>query len=95
MALVVTKPGGIKWGGVEYAFGEVLPPGVASEMVRHPNYPALVGNGYVAATGSHEAVMLGLSEEKDDLSQASAVVPDMELDLSDLEVRRGKGKAGR
>ncbi len=98
MALIVTKPGGLKWEGVLYETGAPLPPDVAREVVQHPNYPALVAAGYVAADGSYEALSRGLSRFKDDIALARAVAEEteIELDLEAEEEDRGpRGKARR
>lgn len=95
MALIVTSPGGLKWNGVLYETGTRLPPDVAQEVVRHPNYPALVAAGFVAADGAYEALSRGLGVLKDDVALARAISEEVDIDLDLEEEGRGRGKTRR
>jgi hypothetical protein len=90
MALIVTKPGGLLWDGVLYETGTALPPDVARAVVQHPNYVALVANGFVAADGSHEALVRGVSSLKEDI-----VLADSEIDPEDLDLDLGSPRRAR
>jgi hypothetical protein len=92
MALIVTKPGGLLWDGVLYETGTALPPDVARAVVQHPNYVALVTNGFIAADGSHEALVRGVSSLKDDLGLADSEIDPEDLDLDLGSPRRARRK---
>jgi hypothetical protein len=75
---------------VLYETGTALPPDVARAVVQHPNYVALVSNGFIAADGSHEALVRGVSSLKDDL-----ILADSEIDPEDLDLDLGSPRRAR